>query len=353
MKILYFTPYYPPQSEAAATRAFWFVKTLEEAGHKVEVISQKELFFNLSSNKSSALKRLFCEILMGIELFIKLLLKKNYDRYVLSSPPFFTVYIGCLALRLKGMQYLLDIRDLYPEVFFEMGLIKENSLVGKLAKKLASGWYQATHHVITVTEGLRAEIKKYGIPQEKIELARNGYDSELFKPGKEKFEKFTLVFHGTLGKAQNIKTLLSLAKVLEDESDIEIIVAGDGPKAAEIVSAQRGNIRYLGNLSYQEIPKLLQKCHVGLSFRTDDKIGREAFPVKVFEYIGCELPIILSPKCEAGEMIEKDELGWQFGNEQIKEMKNKIISIKKETPNLSSSSYYTRQEQSKKILALI
>ena len=74
MNILYFTPNFPPQSEAAATRAYWFVKTLRESGHDVEVLTGQTTKSRLASNKDHPFKRLLWENIIGIELFLKMLL---------------------------------------------------------------------------------------------------------------------------------------------------------------------------------------------------------------------------------------------------------------------------------------
>lgn len=351
MKILYFTPFYPPQGEAAASRAYWFVKVLKEAGHSVDLLNASEFTLRPASNKDRAIVRLLKENLTGIELSFRIITSRN-GMIVLSSPPFFSVLWGAIGSILSGQKYILDVRDLYPEIFFELKMIRENSLFGSIAKTLTKFIYARSHSIMTVTQGLCHEIEKYGVKSP--HLVMNGYDPEIFYPGKmeEKFEKFTLVFHGTLGKVQNIETLLKVAQELESE-DLEIIVAGEGPKAQDIVKANRKNIRYLGNLPYTEIPAMLRKCHVGLSFRTDDKIGKEAFPVKVFEYVGVGLPVVMAPKGEAGQIIEAQSLGKEFHNSAVKEMAETIRNYRKNTSSFKKNDAFSRLEQAKKILTII
>ncbi len=271
---------------------------------------------------------------------------------ILSSPPFFSVLWGALGAVISGQKYILDVRDLYPEIFFELKMIKEKSLFGWIAKKFTKALYRNAHEIMTVTQGLCREIESYG--ENKPHLVMNGYDPDIFFPGKseEKFPRFTLVFHGTIGKLQNVETLLNLAKELEVD-DLDILVAGDGPKVQEIISAARSNIRYLGNLPYQEIPSILRKCHVGLSFRTDDKIGKEAFPVKVFEYVGCGLPVIMSPPGEAGSIIQSHSLGLEFQNSDVIKMAATIRQFRSAGTDIKKFEGFSRREQAKRILNLI
>lgn len=353
MKILYFTPYFSPQSEAAATRAFWFTKTLENAGHKLEILNGSQFFFSSPNNKERSIFRLLKENRAGLELFFRVLTNKA-DLVVLSTPPFFTVLWGALACYISSKKYILDVRDLYPDVFFELKLIKRESALGKLAVFFTSLLYSKAFQIISVTQNLCKEIENYGVGN--ANLIMNGYDSELFQPGKpeEKFEKFTLVFHGTLGKVQNIQTLLQVAKVLENDPNIHFIVAGEGPKAKELIENPVKNLSYLGNIPYNDIPALLRKSHMGLSFRTDDKIGKEAFPVKTFEYMGSALPIIMTPRCEAGDVIEHFSFGKQFNNSDIDQIVNFIRETKTNGGKAPEShDIFSRENQSKKILELL
>jgi glycosyltransferase involved in cell wall biosynthesis len=357
MKIFYFTPFYPPQGEAAATRNYWFVRTLREE-NQVEVYSSvkvsgvHELFLKTASNKAGLLTRLIMEILVGIELFLRILFNSS-ELFVFSSPPFFTCLMASWAVRIKGQRYIADIRDLYPEVFFEMKVISRESLPGKMLKTFARSYYYHAHNIITVTEGLKKYIGEYGFSK-KVHLIRNGYDNEIFYPSTSgKFPKFSLVFHGTLGKAQNIKTLLDVAKRLESHPEMEILVAGDGPKLEELLRANRPNIRYLGILDYQAIPQILRQCHVGLSFRTDDMIGKEAFPVKVFEYVGCGLPVILTPKGEASDIIEERGLGKGFENSEIEAIFQEIEAIWASKRTYQTSQEFSRKNSSQQIKTLL
>ena len=91
MKILYFTPFYPPQGEAASTRAYWFVKVLKEAGHSVVVLNASQFTLRPASNKDRAIIRLLKENLSGWELLFRVITRRN-DIIVLSSPPFSPFY---------------------------------------------------------------------------------------------------------------------------------------------------------------------------------------------------------------------------------------------------------------------
>jgi glycosyltransferase involved in cell wall biosynthesis len=358
MRIFLYTPFYPPQSQAAAVRCYWFAKTLKNAGHSVHVFSSIEteesekMYFNPADNKQGFLKRLVFEILAGIELFFNIMFSR-YDFYILSSPPFITILISHFACRIRAKKYLLDIRDIYPDVYFAQGLLKENSLPGNLIKTVTASMYRNSYGIITVTDGLVGKIKKLA-PTANVELLMNGYDQDFFKPSQEKYNKFTVIFHGNMGKIQNIPTILKVAKKLINHTDIEFVFIGEGPQAELLTKCNQPNVKYLGPKSYTEIAGLISKAHIGFSARRDDEIGADAIPVKAFEYLGVEIPVLLTPKTGLVQALAPDCF-FEFNNDDIELMANKILELKKESKSNRGfrNEMLSRQNSSKKILTMI
>lgn len=356
MKILFYTPFYPPQAQAAAVRCYWLIRTLKEAGHEVDTYSSiassetKKLHFNPADNKQSFLKRMLFEILAGWELFFRILFSRQ-EMIILSSPPFLTIAIAHLAARLKKQAYLLDIRDIYPDVYFAQGLLNEKSFIGELLLSFTRSMYERSLAVMSVTPGLVQKIKVLAPKARKVELLINGYDAELFKPSVEKYEKFTVMFHGNMGRVQNLQTILDVAKKLELHADIEFVFIGEGPQAELLKASPLKNIKYLGSKLYSEIPQIISKAHVGFSARRDDEIGSDAIPVKAFEYLGVGIPVILTPKSGILTQMVNDGL-YEFSNQEVDEIAAHILRLKETSVMPKLNQDLSRQSESKKILSL-
>lgn len=349
--IFYFTPSFPPVNNAAAIRNYWFVKTLRDDGHTVSLITGRELFFKLPKNTDGALKRLFMEKLAGVSLALKVLFSRH-ETYIFSSPPFLTVVIAALACRILKKNYILDIRDLYPEVFASLGLVSQKSFAYRYILYFTKIMYRNAKAVITVTKGLEDKIKKH-CPSANVCLIYNGYDSELFKPNIEKFEKYTIVFHGNLGKFQRIDLLVEVARAMEKiHPQIEFKVIGYGP-GEKFLKNPPQNLQYLGAMKYEDIAKFIAKCHMGISLRTDDEISREAFPVKVFEYMGVGIPVIISPLGEASQFIEKNQLGKEVENKTENIIQTIEHYIHNSEELKQSCEEFSRKNQAMKILNII
>ena len=129
------------------------------------------------------------------------------------------------------------------------------------------------------------------------------------------------------------------------EMDIKLLVIGYGAK--EDLLQFSTNIDFLGKKSHRETMDIISKCHVGLSLRGNDRISVNSFPVKVWEYIGMEIPCIVSPPSEAGEFVELNGLGKQVSFGDYDAIINIILEYKasqklRPTPKVSSA--FTRKK---------
>jgi glycosyltransferase involved in cell wall biosynthesis len=291
------------------------------------------LWSQLATNKERFFVRFIRETVAGVELGMRILfqLKNKKSHIILSSPPYITCLIAAFACRFVKQSYSLDIRDIYPEVYFHQNLIKEKSLLGRLQKYLAAQFYRGSKYIFTVTESLKEIIITYTGSSRNIYVIRNGFDIEVFnsKPVSNGLDPFVCVIHGNLGHMQDIDLVIRVARRIEKLCPQVIFkIAGKGPMQDKLVQSDvPKNIQFLGEMSYDLIPQFLANSHLGLSFRKEGVIGETAFPVKIFEYIGVGIPILLTPIGEAGQIIQQSGIGFQFSNCDDDKIVFKIIEL--------------------------
>jgi len=354
------TAHYLPTTNAASIRLNSFVENWKnKANVNISILTSKnnksnknsevkETFISLADNDSRFIVRLFFEILFSIEVFLRLLFSDD-EVYFVSSPPFLLTLSILLVSKIKSKKYILDIRDLYPEVLFNLDIIKKTSLLGRVLLFLEKKVYDNAFLISTVTNGLLEHIKNKSENQN-VYLIRNGYSKRLFYPKKIKSDnRFRIIFHGTMGKFQNIELIVELAKMFKDKNinDIEFIVIGNGDKSnylkEKIKKYHLKNIKYLGRKGIKEIPDFINSCDLGISPRIDGIISKTAFPVKVYEYLGCGKPVLVTPVSEVGDFIEENEMGFQTENdinkvfELILKLKNNSKLYEKLTQNIKGT----------------
>jgi len=294
-----------------------------------EHVKHVKSFFLAPSNKSNKVFRLWFEFLLGAEYFFRLLFHRT-DLVFISSPPFVVAVLSSFATRIRKIPYIFDVRDLYPEVYFSANILNRNSFISRAIIHLEKSVYQHSFFVTTVTKGLQKHIQEKCGEMEHVYLVRNGYIEKLIDnvSTDKKNEKFTVIFHGNLGTFQDVDLILRLAQKCVDESrDIEFVIIGEGSKDYILKKTTIPNVTYLSRLGIEQVYNKISKAHVGISFRKDNFISCQSFPVKLYEYIGIGLPMIITPKCEAGELIEQYQIGYQFAPFDLELIYSKIVEL--------------------------
>jgi colanic acid biosynthesis glycosyl transferase WcaI len=373
-KILYYTYYFYPSAHAASIRAKYFVDSLllnddtevviltaEKKSPENNKYHIKTILSKTISNKMSNTVRFLFETLHGIRAFFTIIRIPRLEYALVSYPPFFASFIVVLALRLKKTKVITDIRDLYPEVFFSMRVFSESGVMAGVLKMMAAYIHKNSEHILTVTDGLKKLLIENHINAAKISVIRNGFGKD-FIPQKNHYETFTVVMHGNLGKFQNIELLIEIAKEIEKyDHSVQFLVIGDGPKRVLFENNNLSNLTYMEPIPYANIPEIIGKAQLGLSLRTDDLISKTAFPVKVFEYIGLKIPVVVAPKGEAGEVIERINGGKQFSSDDLSGIVNYILFLKAYPKNLdklrcnleTQREQFSRENQALKIKSII
>lgn len=333
-KLYYFSPSLPPKSDAAAVRAASFIKTLESK-FDIQPFCCSQCpqdgtrISSLASNKDGFIKRLFLEFWAGFLLGLKIV-TTPFGTWILSSPPYFTVLIGSLVLRTINRPYYLDLRDLYPEVFYQKDLLKRNSFLGTILNLVTRKMINGSISSFTVSEGCRQHFVELGVAENKIIVVKNGFDDSVFFPIETKDDQFfKIAFHGNLGHFQEIEKLLEVIKKV-DMKDRKVVfhVWGDGPKAHLLKKYNGDNLVFHGSVPYETAAREIANCHMGISFRTEDPIGKIALPVKIFEYLGVGVPVVVAPKSEIGEEINRHGLGFVCNYEKLQDCIDFILELK-------------------------
>ena len=103
------------------------------------------------------------------------------DVVVVSSPTFFSIGSAWLLARLKRARLVVEIRDLWPAIFTELGVLTNRRVIA-LLERLELAAYAAADEIVVVSEGFRANLISRGVPPGKIHTIRNGTWPGRFDP---------------------------------------------------------------------------------------------------------------------------------------------------------------------------
>ncbi len=83
------------------------------------------------------------------------------DAVVVSSPTFFSILSGWLLARARRARFVVEVRDLWPAIFVELGVLTSRRVIG-LLERLELAAYAAADQVVVVSEGFRANLIRRG-----------------------------------------------------------------------------------------------------------------------------------------------------------------------------------------------
>lgn len=237
------------------------------------------------------------------------------DVVVVSSPTFFSVITAWAWCGLRGVPFVFEVRDLWPGVFVELGVLRNRVLIGVL-ERIEMFLYRRASRVVTVTRSFSADIARRGIDESKLRVVTNGVDAALFTPGapdpsfvrEEGIEgKFVVLYLGAHGISHALRRMLDAAEALRDLPDVLFVFVGEGAEKAELVSeAGRrglGNVAFRGGVPKERVVHWYRAASVGLVPLRDVPLFSTFIPSKMFELMSAELPIVASVRGEAAEIL--------------------------------------------------
>ena len=344
-KILIVSSEYFPIPAAAASRVIPWVNELLKLSFQPIVLSSNAVdkndklveksFFPIPSNKAALPVRLVQELLLGLDLGLRILLKKEVSLCIITSPPFFMACCCAFFAKISGVAYVFDVRDRYPRVLEDLGILELTSFLGKPLQGLEAWVYRGANHITTVTNGLLNELQRE-FPDVKFRLLRNGFDEEVFKDellDSKKADCFTVVYHGRLGRFYDIDSYLKIIELVRKlEPSIRFLMVGDFP--AKILLLKSPNLEILPIMKLEDLSKKLSTCHLGICLLRELPAMKNAFPAKSYDFIGAGLPQIVGPAGELYDFIANMGGGISFKKIIPEDVAHAIIDLKKDPEKL-------------------
>lgn len=289
--------------------------------------------------KNVSLGRIWNHYLYGRRFKLKALKWGEIPDIIISScPPLYSAKVSLKLAKRWRVKCIIDIQDLWPEVF-EIFL---PPVVGKLIlyplKKFADSIYSSADGLMAVGK----TFLKRGLSVSKGEkmslVLYLGTDLRLFDglkskdiPGTQKRGgEFWVTYIGTIGKSYDLQTVVECAGFLKDSHpEIKFFILGEGPELKKLKEMAKRkkltNCIFTGLLPPEDMVRLLQSSDVGLN--AIPRKGQQYFPNKVFDYMACGLPIINSVEGELKDLIESEALGRHYIAEDATSLKEAILEL--------------------------
>jgi glycosyltransferase involved in cell wall biosynthesis len=210
-------------------------------------------------------------------------------------------FLPGLSTKLFGTRFIVDQRDLSPEVYAARFGKREGAVVRTLRALERASW-RAADHVLTVNGSLvRVVESRGGLPPERVSVIGNGPWLEAVSARKadeslrEGFQHL-VCWHGVMGPQDRVELgLHAIAHYAHDlgRRDALFVFMGDGIAAPALRELTReleieDVVRFTGWLDEDACFTYLATADLGL----DTNLEPEVTPVKGMEYMGHGVPIV-------------------------------------------------------------
>jgi glycosyltransferase involved in cell wall biosynthesis len=240
------------------------------------------------------------------------------DVVVVSSPTFFSIGAGWLLARLKRARLVVEVRDLWPAIFTELGVLTSRRVI-RMLERLELAAYAAADTVIVVSDGFRANLIGRGVPPGKVHTIRNGVSPGEFDPGAQADLELRarlgarpgdclVLYAGTHGISQGLTSLADAAAGLTDEA-IRFAFVGEGADKRRLRSrvAELGlpNVTLLPGVPHEQVPALLAAADICLVPLRDVPLFSAFIPSKMFEYLAAGRAVVGALAGEAAQILRE------------------------------------------------
>ncbi|TCM16932.1 PEP-CTERM/exosortase A-associated glycosyltransferase [Novosphingobium sp. PhB165] len=242
---------------------------------------------------------------------------------------------GTAALRVArrhGIRCVYEIRAFWEDAAVGNGTGTEGSLKYRLIRALENRVVARADAVVTICEGLRADLVTRGTPPGKITVVPNGVDLTLF--GEPAVRDGSLArelgfevdgrpcpvigFIGSFYDYEGLDDLIvAMPLLLERQPDARLLLVGGGPREAALreqaeASSAAHAIRFIGRVPHDEVERYYALCDVMAYPRKRSRLTDLVTPLKPLEAMSQDKLVAASSVGGHRELVEHGVTGTLF-----------------------------------------
>ena len=277
------------------------LRFIEEPGYKKN-IDVRRIFSHRAATKS-----------------LKKILQENgeYDLIYAEIPPNNVALAAAKYAKEKGIPFVVDVNDLWPEAMRMVIDIKGiSTLLFYPMKKEAEKVYSLVSGIIGTSDEYRdrpIQNQKIDVPKETVYV---GNEITEFDEGAKKYEEevikkeeFWVSYAGTIGTSYDIKTMVLAGKALQEKGldNIKIKILGGGPLQEELEKLAKekecDTVEFVGYMPYEKMAAYLTKSDILVNSFV--KKAPQSIVTKIGDYLAAGKPMINT--CMSKEFRQKVE----------------------------------------------
>lgn len=264
----------------------------------------------------------------------------NYDLIYCEIPPNDVALAAAEYAKLKGIPFVPDVNDLWPEA---MRMVLDIPVISDILfyplLRDAEKVYSLVSGIIGTSDEYRdrpLKNQKLDVPKKTVYVGNEitEFDEGVAKYGPQisKEEEFWVSYAGTIGTSYDIKTMVLAGKELlnRGKSQIKIKILGGGPLKEELETLAKDqkctNVEFVGYAPYPKMAAYLAKSDILVNSFV--KKAPQSIVTKIGDYLAAGKPMIntcMSP--EFRNKVEHDGFGINIMPEDVNVLADAIEKL--------------------------
>jgi len=271
-----------------------------------------------------------------IMLFPRILVavrKINPDVVILNYPSIYTGFLGLITGKMLGNKILLDFNDLIAQYTTDFLDLKRNGLMASFIIGIQNFIAKSSDKIIAPTNFIKEYARSFGVNAKKIFVVPNGVDTEIFDSknyvprstsNADAERKKLCVYCGRIESWAGINIIAKLCDVFQQKHpEVKFLIVGQGKK--KITELQNATI--MKEVPYEDVPGILSAADVILVPFPRNAVSHAASPLKLFEGMSMQKPVVASNLNGISEVVVDFENGLLADPDNVAEWVEDILYL--------------------------
>lgn len=294
------------------------------------------------SDSTGVLWQILWVLLFNLKCFattIKIVKSKKVDVCISYSTP--AVPVVYAITRLLHLPWIYDVRGLAEVEMRELGVVKGHFLLPLLSLERFA--CRSADRILVVSERMKKSLVTLrSIDPSKIAVSEDGVDLSLFNPQLSKgsvrskygipAESPVILFVGALSPREGVDRLIEAMKyVVGKYPEAKLLIVGGGAMVVDVsgqlkkLTTDLGlekNVVFVGRVKHQEVPFFIIDSDICVAPFTGG-----FSPIKVYEYLACGKPVIVTGGTDIGDLLVEKNAGLAVNTAKPDELASAILSL--------------------------
>ncbi|HWS98256.1 MAG TPA: TIGR04063 family PEP-CTERM/XrtA system glycosyltransferase [Candidatus Methylomirabilis sp.] len=247
------------------------------------------------------------------------------------------------AARRAKLPLIYEVRAFWEDAAVDLGRTRVNSLRYRAIRQLETYVLQRADGVVTLCEGMRKEIARRGIPDQRIAVVPNAVEPTHFGRVQERdqslakslelSDRTVLGFIGSFYHYEGLDLLLSaLPQIRAARPDTVLLLVGGGPEEAKLRSKiSQENlaeaVRFVGRVPHGEVRRYYDLVDYFVYPRRRIRLTELVTPLKPLEAMAEGRIVLASDVGGHRELIRDSETGFLFAPDDPASIAHRVIEV--------------------------